>query len=85
MGKLVDFHSRNKLLLLSHSQKHYRLMRKLVSEGKKMQPAELYSRYEHLMMEALSLKTSIKKNINFKLDFRIRQRKMCKGFRAFVI
>ena len=25
MGKLVDYHSRNKLLLLSHSQKHYRL------------------------------------------------------------
>jgi uncharacterized protein YbgA (DUF1722 family) len=24
MGKLVDFHTRNKLLILSHSQKHYR-------------------------------------------------------------
>ena len=36
MGNLVDFHTRNKLLILSHSQKHYRLMGKLVADGKKM-------------------------------------------------
>ena len=36
MGSLVDFHTRNKLLILSHSQKHYRLMGKLVADGKKM-------------------------------------------------
>jgi uncharacterized protein YbgA (DUF1722 family)/uncharacterized protein YbbK (DUF523 family) len=64
LGNLVDFHSRNKLLLLSHSQRHYRSMGKLVAEGKKMPPAERYSRYERLMIEALSLKTTINKNIN---------------------
>jgi len=64
MGKLVDFHTRNKLLILSHSQKHYRLMGKLVAEGKKMPLRELYDQYQLLLMEALKLKTTIKKHTN---------------------
>jgi uncharacterized protein YbgA (DUF1722 family)/uncharacterized protein YbbK (DUF523 family) len=64
MGKLVDFHTRNKLLLLSHSQKHYRLMGKMVAAGKQMPLKELYRQYEGLLMESLALKTTIKKNIN---------------------
>ena len=64
LGKLVDFHTRNKLLILSHSQKHYRLMGKLVAEGKKSAPRELYKQYETLLMDALKLKTTIKKNNN---------------------
>jgi uncharacterized protein YbgA (DUF1722 family)/uncharacterized protein YbbK (DUF523 family) len=64
MGKLVDFHTRNKLLLLSHSQKHYRLMGKLVAEGKKLALRELYSQYQSLLVEALRLKTTIKKHNN---------------------
>jgi len=64
MGKLVDFHTRNKLLILSHSPKHYRLMGKLVAEGKKDAMDNLLSRYERLLMEALTLKTTDKKNTN---------------------
>jgi uncharacterized protein YbgA (DUF1722 family)/uncharacterized protein YbbK (DUF523 family) len=64
MGNLVDFHTRNKLLILSHSQKHYRLMGKLVADGKRMPPKELYAQYERLLMEALTLKTTAKKNNN---------------------
>jgi uncharacterized protein YbgA (DUF1722 family)/uncharacterized protein YbbK (DUF523 family) len=64
MGNLVDYHTRNKLLILSHSQKHSRLMGKLVADGKKMPPKELYEQYERLLMEALALKTTIKKNSN---------------------
>jgi uncharacterized protein YbgA (DUF1722 family) len=41
MGRLVDFHTRNKLLILSHSPKNYRLMGKLVAGGKKMPMGEL--------------------------------------------
>ena len=63
-GKLLDFHTRNKLLILSHSDKHSRLMGKLVAEGRKMPPQELYDRYERLLMEALTLKTTVKKNSN---------------------
>ncbi|MEE4602895.1 MAG: DUF523 and DUF1722 domain-containing protein [Desulfobacteraceae bacterium] len=64
MGKLVDFHTRNKLLILSHSQKHYRLMGKLVANGKQMPIEDLYHQYESLLMEALKLKTTIRKNSN---------------------
>ena len=64
MGNLVDFHTRNKLLILSHSQKHYRLMGKLVAAGKKMPIKELYNQYQILLMEALKLKTTIRKNTN---------------------
>jgi uncharacterized protein YbgA (DUF1722 family) len=45
MGNLVDFHTRNKLLILSHSQKHYRLMGKLVADGRKLPINELYNQY----------------------------------------
>ena len=64
MGKLVDFHTRNKLLILSHSQKHYRLMGKLVASGKQIPTKDLYHQYELLLMEALKLKTTIRKNSN---------------------
>ena len=69
IGKLVDFHSRNKLLLLSHSQKHYRLMGKLVAGGKKMPMGELYDQYQLLLMEALKLKTTIRRNSRYLLIF----------------
>ncbi len=64
MGSLVDFHTRNKLLILSHSQKHSRLMGKLVAAGKQMPMEELYAEYEALLMGALALKTTPKKNMN---------------------
>jgi uncharacterized protein YbgA (DUF1722 family) len=64
MGNLVDFHTRNKLLILSHSQKHYRMMGKQVADGKKVPVNELYNRYESLLTEALKFKTTIKKNAN---------------------
>ncbi|MGD2185900.1 MAG: DUF523 and DUF1722 domain-containing protein [Desulfobacterales bacterium] len=64
MGNLVDFHTRNKLLILSHSPKHSKMMGKLVAEGKQMPMKELYVRYEAALMESLALKTTPKKNMN---------------------
>ena len=64
MGALVDFHTANKLLFLSHSQTHYRQMGKLVAEGGKLPPGERFARYEQLMTDALALKTTPKKNSN---------------------
>jgi uncharacterized protein YbgA (DUF1722 family)/uncharacterized protein YbbK (DUF523 family) len=63
-GKLVNFHTQHKLLILSHSQKHARILGKLVAEAKEIPAEQLYSQYEMLFMEALLLKTTIKKNIN---------------------
>jgi uncharacterized protein YbgA (DUF1722 family)/uncharacterized protein YbbK (DUF523 family) len=64
MGNLVDFHTRNKLLILSHSPGHYRAMGKMVADGKQMPMKELFAQYEAILMEALALKTTPKKNFN---------------------
>jgi uncharacterized protein YbgA (DUF1722 family)/uncharacterized protein YbbK (DUF523 family) len=64
MGDLVDYHTRNKLLILSHSPKHAKLMGKLVADGKQMSMPDLYMQYENALMEALALKTTPKKNLN---------------------
>jgi uncharacterized protein YbgA (DUF1722 family)/uncharacterized protein YbbK (DUF523 family) len=64
VGNLVDFHTRHKLLLLSHSPKHYRAMGKLVAAGKTMSIDELYRQYEIQLVEALRLRTTVKKNVN---------------------
>jgi uncharacterized protein YbgA (DUF1722 family) len=64
MGNLVDFHTRNKLLILSHSPKHHRMMGKLVADGKGIPIEKLYKDYESFLMEALKLKTTAKKNTN---------------------
>ena len=63
-GKLVAFHTRHKLLILSHSPKHSRAMGKLVAEAKRIPPKELFTKYQALLMEALKLKTTVKKNVN---------------------
>jgi uncharacterized protein YbgA (DUF1722 family)/uncharacterized protein YbbK (DUF523 family) len=61
---LVDFHTRNKLLLMSHSPKHLREMGRLVAQVASLDAGEAFDRYQRLLMEALSLKATAKKNAN---------------------
>ena len=63
-GNLVDFHTQNKLLILSHSPKHYQVMGKLVARAKDLPLKELYQQYQAILMESLELKTTPKKNAN---------------------
>ncbi|HUL20550.1 MAG TPA: DUF523 and DUF1722 domain-containing protein [Thermodesulfobacteriota bacterium] len=63
-GNVVDFHTRHKLLILSHSPKHYQTMGKLVAKAKDLPLKELYQKYQTLLMESLGLKTTPKKNAN---------------------
>jgi uncharacterized protein YbgA (DUF1722 family)/uncharacterized protein YbbK (DUF523 family) len=63
-GKLVGFHTRHKLLILSHSPKHYQWMGHLVARTKEHSREELYQQYQALLMEALRIKTTPKKNSN---------------------
>ncbi len=63
-GSLIDFHSRHKLLILSHSPKHYQVMGKLVAGAKGLPLKELYQQYQALLMESLLLKTTPRKNSN---------------------
>jgi uncharacterized protein YbgA (DUF1722 family) len=64
LGNLVNFHTRHKLLILSHSPEHYRAMGKRVAQGKGKSAKALYGEYENLLMEAFQRKTSAKKNAN---------------------
>jgi len=64
LGKLVEFHTRHKLLLLSHSPRHYSQMGRQVAEGKKMPLKSLCQAYQTTLMEALKLKSTLKKNVN---------------------
>jgi uncharacterized protein YbgA (DUF1722 family) len=64
MKNLVEFHTRHKLLVLSHSPAHAKRMGKLVAEGKQMPIGEATTHYEGLLIETLRLKTTVKKNMN---------------------
>ena len=63
-GNVVNFHTRHKLLILSHSPKHYQAMGKLVARAKDSTLKDLYQQYQALLMESLKLKTTPKKNAN---------------------
>jgi uncharacterized protein YbgA (DUF1722 family)/uncharacterized protein YbbK (DUF523 family) len=64
IGGLVDFHTRHKLLIMAHSPKHYSSLGKLVADAKAVPREELYGQYQFLLMEALKLKATLKKNTN---------------------
>jgi uncharacterized protein YbgA (DUF1722 family)/uncharacterized protein YbbK (DUF523 family) len=63
-GSLVDFHTRHKLLVLSHSPRHYQIMGKWVAQDKTIPLKDLYRQYQIFLMEALLFKTTPKKNSN---------------------
>jgi len=63
-GKLVDFHTRHKLLLMSHSPEHYQILGKLVARLKDRPLREVAAQYQTLLMEALHRKATAKKNAN---------------------
>ncbi len=63
-GNLVNFHTKHKMLILSHSPEHHRMMGKLVARAKEIPLKDLYEEYQKLFMEALRLKSTPKKNAN---------------------
>jgi len=63
-GGLVDFHTRHKLLLLSHSVDIYRETGRLVAAAKHFRESELSERYLTLLVKGLRLKTTVPKHVN---------------------
>ncbi len=61
---LIDFHADHKLLIMSHSPKHLRVLGSLVAGGKKMSRTELFDTYTRTLMEALKLLGTVRKNTN---------------------
>ena len=66
-GNLVDFHTRNKMLLRSHSEKYYRLMGMLVASAKTRSVSDIYREYENLLMAALRFKSTLAEHTNVML------------------
>jgi uncharacterized protein YbgA (DUF1722 family)/uncharacterized protein YbbK (DUF523 family) len=64
LGVLVHFHTRHKLLILSHSPSHYQSMGKLVAEAKTLPLRDLFRQYQSLLTEGLKMKATIKKHVN---------------------
>ena len=63
-GMLVDFHTRHKLLILSHSPRHYQLMGSLTAKANELSIKELHRQYQSILMEALQVKATPRKNAN---------------------
>ena len=63
-GDLVDFHTRHKLAIMSHSPKHLKELGPLVAASKSMRPAELFNRYQTILQEGLKLRATVRKNTN---------------------
>ena len=61
---LISFHTDHKLLVLSHSPRHYSTLGALVAKAKEFSPEHLQSEYLSILMEGLRLIATVKKNTN---------------------
>jgi uncharacterized protein YbgA (DUF1722 family)/uncharacterized protein YbbK (DUF523 family) len=63
-GRIVRFHSENKLQIMAHSPVHLRDMGRLVASPKGVPAADLYGQYRSSFVEALRLRATPAKNTN---------------------
>ena len=63
-ASLVKFHTEHKLLLLSHSEEHYRELGPLVAEAGKNDPEKTFEMYQKGLMEAVKIKPTFKSHVN---------------------
>jgi uncharacterized protein YbgA (DUF1722 family) len=64
VGDVVDFHTRYKFTLLSHSEPEYRQLGKLVGAAKSVPRGELQDQYSKLFMTGMKKIATPKKNCN---------------------
>ncbi|HDP81279.1 MAG TPA: DUF1722 domain-containing protein [Spirochaetes bacterium] len=64
ISSLVDFHTRNKLLILCHSPKHHKEMGRLTAAAKGRPFGEVEEEYTRLLMEALAVKATPARHVN---------------------
>lgn len=61
---LVQFHTDHKLLIRSHSEKHYRQLGRIVAAAGDTDIDQLLSEYQEQLMGAMKLKPTVKKHVN---------------------
>jgi len=59
---LAEFHKAHKCLLMAHSRKHEAALAKLIERAHRGSPAQWKTRYAEQFMQALTFKTTVKKN-----------------------
>jgi len=64
VGRLVEFHTDHKLLLMAHSPAHYTRLGRIVAGAKGRPRSELQHEYAAVFMEALSRIATVRKNTN---------------------
>lgn len=64
LGRLMDFHARHKLTLLAHSERHMRLLGRLLAKAGTAPLDRVTARYGSLFMEALKQPATIGTNAN---------------------
>jgi uncharacterized protein YbgA (DUF1722 family)/uncharacterized protein YbbK (DUF523 family) len=64
---LVSFHTDHKLLILSHSTRHYRMLGSMVADAKRYGTERLHYEYLGNLMEGLTLLSTTKKHTNVML------------------
>ena len=64
LNLLVDFHTRHKLLIMSHSPKLNTLIGRLVATAKNISQPDPFDAYRVQLMEALKLRATVKKHTN---------------------
>jgi uncharacterized protein YbgA (DUF1722 family)/uncharacterized protein YbbK (DUF523 family) len=63
-GRLVDYHSRHKLLIMAHSNEIYKQMGKLVATAGRVETEALYRDYLALLMKGVRIKATVAKHVN---------------------
>lgn len=63
-GNIVDFHTRHKLLIMSHGTEIYRETGHLIGQAGEKELNDLYGQYQELLVKALRLKATTGKNTN---------------------
>jgi uncharacterized protein YbgA (DUF1722 family)/uncharacterized protein YbbK (DUF523 family) len=64
LSDLVAFHTEHKLLIMSHSPKHLKMLGTLVSNARNYHRSVLRQQYFRILMEALMLRSTVKKHVN---------------------
>lgn len=64
VGDLVTFHSHHKYTLMAHSPEKLRLLGRIVARGSTDHPEDMKAEYLGLLREILSMKKTIRKNVN---------------------
>ena len=61
---LMIFHTKHKLLLRTHSEKHYRELGRIVAQAGKLRTEDLLTSYQENLVAAMKLRPTVKKHVN---------------------